>query len=51
MRNTVLFDLDQTLLDKHQTLIKFAKRQYKLFSLQKYATNKGTFIKEFVRLH
>ncbi|WP_440161538.1 HAD family hydrolase [Alkalicoccobacillus gibsonii] len=51
MRNTILFDLDQTLLDKHQTLLHFAARQYKLFKLSTYVEDRELFITEFTRLH
>ncbi|WYP25908.1 hypothetical protein NSQ54_16520 [Alkalihalobacillus sp. FSL W8-0930] len=51
MRNTILFDLDQTLLDKHKTLLTFAARQYKLFNLSPYVEDKEAFITEFTRLH
>lgn len=51
MRNTILFDLDQTLLDKYQTLLNFAARQYKLFNLSHYVEDKEAFITEFTRLH
>ncbi|MDQ0206864.1 HAD family hydrolase [Alkalicoccobacillus murimartini] len=51
MRDTIFFDLDQTLLDKHQSLINFANQQYKTFALDEFISDRKRFINEFVRLH
>lgn len=49
--DTVIFDLDQTLLDKEQSLINFAKYQYEHFSLQRFIADKSEFIKTFTQLN
>ncbi|MDF2713826.1 MAG: haloacid dehalogenase [Paenibacillus sp.] len=49
--DTVLFDLDQTLLDKDQSLINFANYQYEKHSLIKFVSDKQDFINKFVELN
>jgi putative hydrolase of the HAD superfamily len=51
MINTVIFDLDQTLLDKHESLIRFANHQYDTFSLKSYNVNREGFIDKFTELN
>ncbi|TSB48444.1 HAD family hydrolase [Alkalicoccobacillus porphyridii] len=50
MRNAILFDLDQTLLDKDLSLKQFARHQYDSFSLHDY-TELEPFVIEFVKQH
>lgn len=45
--DTVIFDLDQTLLDKDQSLFNFATYQYSKFSLHKYINDISEFIGTF----
>ncbi|WP_138751636.1 HAD family hydrolase [Paenibacillus sinopodophylli] len=45
--DTVIFDLDQTLLNKDQSLINFAKYQYARFSLHQFITEENEFIEKF----
>ncbi|WP_246079364.1 HAD family hydrolase [Paenibacillus piri] len=49
--DTVLFDLDQTLLDKDQSLTSFANYQYEKFSLARYIPDKKNFIEKFTELN
>lgn len=49
--DTIIFDLDQTLLDKDQSLINFAKYQYEAFSLVRYIPDKNDYIKKFSELN
>ncbi|RKN86150.1 HAD family hydrolase [Paenibacillus ginsengarvi] len=49
--DTVLFDLDQTLLDKDQSLINFAKYQYEEFSLVRFISDKQDFVDKFFELN
>ncbi|WP_054024081.1 HAD family hydrolase [Bacillus sp. FJAT-28004] len=49
--DTVIFDLDQTLLDKEQSLINFAKYQYERFSLHAFIVDKHEFIEKFTQLN
>ncbi|GAA3402248.1 HAD family hydrolase [Paenibacillus hodogayensis] len=47
--DTVIFDLDQTLLDKDQSLINFAKYQYARFSLHHFIADESEFIVRFTQ--
>lgn len=47
----VIFDLDQTLLDKHESLIRFANHQYEAFSLMSCSVGRELFIEKFVELN
>ncbi|MDQ0914619.1 HAD family hydrolase [Paenibacillus sp. V4I5] len=47
----VIFDLDQTLLDKDQSLLNFANYQYEHFSLIRFIPDKQDFIEKFSELN
>ncbi|SFF07599.1 putative hydrolase of the HAD superfamily [Paenibacillus catalpae] len=47
----VIFDLDLTLLDKHQSLIRFADHQYDAFSLEAFHIDRGDFIQKFTEMN
>ncbi|WP_435171455.1 HAD family hydrolase [Paenibacillus glycanilyticus] len=47
----VIFDLDQTLLDKHQSLIGFANYQYDAYALEAYRIDKGEYIRKFTEMN
>lgn len=47
----VIFDLDQTLLDKHQSLIRFADHQYDAFDLEACHIDRRTFLDKFTELN
>jgi putative hydrolase of the HAD superfamily len=49
--DTVIFDLDQTLLDKDQSLINFANYQYDKFSLVRFIPDKRGFIDKFIEFN
>lgn len=49
--DTVIFDLDQTLLDKDQSLKSFADYQYEAFSLVRFIPDKNDFIDRFSELN
>lgn len=49
--DTVIFDLDQTLLDKEQSLINFANYQYEEFSLVRFIPEKIDFVEKFSELN
>lgn len=49
--DTVLFDLDQTLLDKDQSLINFANYQYEKHSLGNFISDKQDYINKFCELN
>jgi putative hydrolase of the HAD superfamily len=49
--DTVLFDLDQTLLDKNRSLFNFANYQYDHFSLVRFSSDKQCFIDKFSELN
>lgn len=49
--DTVIFDLDQTLLDKDQSLCNFANYQYEKFSLIRFIPDKNDFIEKFSELN
>ncbi|WP_261381427.1 HAD family hydrolase [Paenibacillus cremeus] len=49
--DTVIFDLDQTLLDKNQSLLNFANYQYEQSSLVRFIPNKQDFIVKFSELN
>jgi putative hydrolase of the HAD superfamily len=49
--DTVIFDLDQTLLDKDQSLSNFANYQYEKFSLVRFIADKNDFIEKFSELN
>jgi FMN phosphatase YigB (HAD superfamily) len=49
--DTVIFDLDQTLLDKDQSLIIFANYQYDKFSLVRFIPDKRGFIDKFIEFN
>lgn len=49
--DTVIFDLDQTLLDKDQSLLNFANYQYEKFSLARFIPDKQAFIGKFSELN
>jgi putative hydrolase of the HAD superfamily len=49
--DTIIFDLDQTLLDKNQSLINFANYQYDKFSLVRFIPDKRDFIDKFIELN
>ncbi|BFT72516.1 HAD family hydrolase [Paenibacillus sp. P36] len=49
--DTVIFDLDQTLLDKNQSLLSFANYQYEKFSLGRFIPDKQQFIEKFSKLN
>ncbi|GGH77217.1 putative hydrolase of the HAD superfamily [Pullulanibacillus pueri] len=50
-RDTVLFDLDQTLLDKKQSLYNFSRYQFNKFSLSRFISREQDFIEKFVALN
>jgi haloacid dehalogenase superfamily, subfamily IA, variant 3 with third motif having DD or ED/haloacid dehalogenase superfamily, subfamily IA, variant 1 with third motif having Dx(3-4)D or Dx(3-4)E len=47
----VIFDLDQTLLDKHQSLIRFANHQYNTFALESFHIDRDDFIQKFTEMN
>lgn len=49
--DTVMFDLDQTLLDKDQSLNNFANYQYEEFSLVRFIPDKKDFVEKFSELN
>jgi putative hydrolase of the HAD superfamily len=49
--DTVIFDLDQTLLDKNQSLLNFADYQYEQFSLGRFIQDKQDYIGKFSELN
>ncbi|MDD9265596.1 GNAT family N-acetyltransferase [Paenibacillus sp. GCM10023248] len=49
--DTVIFDLDQTLLDKNKSLINFAFYQFEKFSLSRFIPNRNDFIEKFTELN
>jgi len=49
--DTVIFDLDQTLLDKTQSLVNFAAYQYEQYSLGKFISDRNEFILKFSELN
>lgn len=49
--NTVIFDLDQTLLDKDQSLVNFSIYQYQHFSLHRFISDRDIFINKFKELN
>ncbi|MGO4696149.1 HAD family hydrolase [Paenibacillus sp. 2TAB26] len=49
--DTIIFDLDQTLLDKNQSLINFAKYQYERFALHTFIADRDEFIAKFTELN
>lgn len=49
--DTVIFDLDQTLLDKTQSLVNFANYQYEQYSLDKFIPDRNEFIVKFSELN
>jgi len=49
--DTVIFDLDQTLLDKGHSLINFAKAQYERFALHAFVADKHEFVAKFTQLN
>ncbi|MBP1894052.1 putative hydrolase of the HAD superfamily [Paenibacillus lactis] len=53
MRNidTVVFDLDQTLLDKYQSSVQFAAYQYEQYSLDMFIPDRNEFIVNFSELN
>jgi putative hydrolase of the HAD superfamily len=49
--DTVLFDLDQTLLDKEQSLVNFSEYQYQYFRLNRFIREKEIYKNRFVELN
>jgi putative hydrolase of the HAD superfamily len=49
--NTVIFDLDQTLLDKSQSLINFSISQFERFKLDRFISDNESFLKQFLDLN
>lgn len=49
--DAVLFDLDQTLLDKTQSLVNFATYQYEKYSLDKFIPDRNEFIVKFSEIN
>ncbi|ACT01176.1 HAD family hydrolase [Paenibacillus sp. JDR-2] len=47
----VIFDLDQTLLDKHQSSIGFANHQYDAYALEAFRIDKGEYIRKFTEMN
>ncbi|CAM3682181.1 HAD family hydrolase [Paenibacillus lactis] len=49
--DTVVFDLDQTLLDKYQSSVQFAAYQYEQYSLDMFIPDRNEFILKFSELN
>ncbi|TCN01863.1 putative hydrolase of the HAD superfamily [Paenibacillus sp. BK033] len=47
----VIFDLDQTLLDKHQSLIGFANHQFDTFALAAFGIAREEFVERFTEMN
>jgi putative hydrolase of the HAD superfamily len=49
--DTVIFDLDQTLLDKNQSLINFSISQFERFKLDRLIPDREKFLEQFIELN
>jgi putative hydrolase of the HAD superfamily len=49
--DTVIFDLDQTLLDKNQSLINFSISQFERFKLDRLISEREEFLEQFIELN
>ncbi|MCM3627565.1 HAD family hydrolase [Paenibacillus glycanilyticus] len=47
----IIFDLDQTLLDKHESLIRFANHQYEAYALEAFRIDREDFVQKFTEMN